>query len=55
MIELSQEQLDTLRGIEFQATDLRQHVVGHLAHLGLIWTDWSDYGWKLSDEGEKYL
>lgn len=54
-MKLNQKDEDTLRGIETQSPNLVQGSIDYLVSLGLVWTAWSNFGYKLSDEGTNYL
>lgn len=54
-MEISKNEEETLRAVETCWPNLNTHSLDSLLDKGLIYTEWSDYGLKISEEGTKLL
>ena len=52
---LTDRERETLTGIFHQAKNLDTRDIDKLINIGFVYTEWSDYGYKLSDEGLECL
>jgi hypothetical protein len=48
---ISDSEYETLIGIFIQAPNLRKNDIGFLLNNGFVYSECSDYGYKLSDKG----
>lgn len=51
----SENELETLKAVETHGQNLNTNSLASLLEKGLIYTEWSDYGYKISEAGTQLL
>lgn len=52
---ITQNELETLKAVETHGQNLNTISLASLLEKGLIYTEWSDYGYKISEAGTQLL